>query len=196
MSLCVFLLTTLSNFIASFLAVTIGFRLALAHERHATEKSEGRDKRRERKALELLYRELQQDLANIDHFSEDVFNSFYPVYTDSWRALSSSGELTYVENRDLMTKLTENYQQLTQYAWLYERFADAKYRSDAAHQSYYRTLIKIRPSIQKAISEVGRLLEERLRALSKELDISVSVFETVHTEDTPSPAVTPGNLKS
>lgn len=108
-----FWLNALSNLVATLIGIIFGLPAALWLDRVFRKRAENakalETKKRARKILTILEAELYDDTEMMNQFHEDVANSYYPVRTESWEALSDGGDLRWIEDQEAIYHLSIAY---------------------------------------------------------------------------------------
>lgn len=124
-----FWLNTLSNFVTTIGGIVIGIPLALLIDRIVRTRNQAEKlaeaNRRAQKILTLLDSELEKNLQYITQFHQDVAHNFYPVRMESWNAFSDGGEIQWIDDPDLLSKLSDSYAQIKRFDKIFQEYAHA-----------------------------------------------------------------------
>ena len=174
----IFWLSSLSNLVATLVGIIVGLPAALWLDRVFRRRSEKaatlESKRRARKILTILEGELYDNTEMMNHFHEDIANSYYPVRTESWDALSDGGDLRWIEDEETIYHLSIAYARTRQFSFLYEKYVTAFYFPNTMgipglKQSLLQSVIKARDNAVTWVTISRNYINKQRELLSKDL---------------------------
>jgi len=163
-----------SNALATFIGAFIGIPIALWLNRYLEKSSE---LERKRKILSLLKEELLINLTQISawnkkqnkHIQISIVGPF--LRDESWKAFSDGGELEWIKNPVLLSKLARAYSYIRTLQELSERYINLFYI--ARDENTRITAIKLLwEMIGKGINETIEMIDSALMAISKDEIVS------------------------
>lgn len=176
--MCTFWLDVLSNFLATAAGLILGVPAGLWLDRYIRNRNEVEKrveaKKREHKILTILRKELADNIQMMSLLYRDFANGYYPVAFESWRAFSDGGELQWIDDPELLSKLSFAYARISQYSFLLEKCVEAVYFQGSIgnlnrKDDLFTLTVKKKDEFIKELNEVMEVLNAKLSSLASGL---------------------------
>lgn len=155
-----------SNFLATLLGAIVGIPTAiwLSNLQHKKD-----DDAQRSRIVPVLQEELLVNMTQLSRLYESGFRKFETVYAgifledDAWQAFTSNGELAFINDPNLLKKLSHAYNSVRVVQRLCERYIELANLTDPKDRQYLQNIIE--PLLTKGVSVAIEDIETAFRAI-------------------------------